>query len=59
MKPRNSEHRIFYPVNIALQNEGKIKIFSDKGKGGGFVARRHGLKESRELVVRPDDGDQI
>lgn len=51
-------------MNIDFQNEGKIKIFSNKGKVGGFVAGRLGLMESsdgrtRELEVRSNEWDQM
>ena len=43
---KNLEHKILYPMCIALWNENKRKIFPDKGKLRGFIANRHGLKES-------------
>ena len=32
LKEENYEHKILYPVQMSLRNEGVIKTFSDEGK---------------------------
>ena len=40
LKEENSEHKILYPVQMSLRNEGVIKTFSDEGKLRPFFTMR-------------------
>lgn len=48
------QHRILYPEETSLSNEGKINIFSDEDKLREYIASRPVLKELLKKILQSE-----